>query len=185
MAGKSDVGEFRNLLAIGGLPELGPGPRKDVLPHDQLDQPLEKLLAHTALSSTARDLVRALVLLWHDRLDPAHAIAQGIEDVNGSFLHGIVHRREPDYGNARYWFRRVGAHGAFPEIARQAAALLETRRNPTLRAKLIPDGEWDPFAFIDLCENAGNRPAADPQVELLREIQAIESHALLDHFLNS
>src|ERR1700719_4147373 len=104
------VGEFQNLLAIGGLPELGPGPRQGVLPHAQLDPPLNKLLAQADLSSTSRDLIRALVLLWHDRLDAAHAIAQAIEDADGSFLHGIVHRREPDYGNARYWFRRVGAH---------------------------------------------------------------------------
>src|SRR3954463_9241500 len=159
MAGSADLKEFRNLLAIGGLPELGPGPRQGVLPHEQLDRCLGNLLAHTDLSSTARDLVRALVLLWHDRLDPAHAIAQGIEDADGSFLHGVVHRREPDYGNARYWFRRVGGHAAFPDIAGQTATLLETRPDPALRAKLIPEGEWDPFAFIDACEKVAGKPA--------------------------
>src|SRR5437899_748027 len=138
MAVTSNLQEFRNLLAIGGLPELGPGPRPAVLPHDQLDRPLEKLLAQTDLPSTNRDLIRALILLWHDRLDASHVIAQGIEDADGSLLHGIIHRREGDYGNAKYWFRRAGGHDTFPQMADQTAALLASRPDPQLSANLLP-----------------------------------------------
>jgi len=38
--------------------------------------------------------------------DAAHEIVQGIELPIASYLHGILHRAEGDYSNARYWFIR-------------------------------------------------------------------------------
>ena len=34
----------------------------------------------------------------------------------GEFWHAILHRQEPDPGNAAYWFRRVGQHAVYPEV---------------------------------------------------------------------
>jgi hypothetical protein len=183
MTGASTVAGIRELLTAAGLPELGPGPRQGVLPHDRLEDSLKTLLSKAELSPTNGDLVRALVLLWHDRLDPAHAIAQGIENADGSFVHGIVHRREPDYSNARYWFRRVGSHGAFPKIADGVARLLESNHAAGLKKELVPKNQWDPFAFIDLCEKVAGKSPTDEQVKLLREIQGIESEVLFEYFL--
>jgi hypothetical protein len=183
MTGDSTVAGLRKLFTAGGLPELGPGPRQGVLPPDQLEESLKTLLSKAELSRTNSDLVRALVLLWHDRLDGAHAIAQGIENADGSFVHGIVHRREPEYSNARYWFRLVGSHGAFPQIADEVSRLLESSRSSGLAKELIPKNQWDPFVFIDLCANAAGKSPTDAQVKLLREIQGIESEALLEHLL--
>jgi hypothetical protein len=185
MAGKVSLDEFEQLLIAGGMPELGPGPRTNVLPQAALDETLHQLLAQSNLPSNNQDLIRALILLWHDRLDAAHAIAQSVENLSGSFLHGIVHRREPDYSNAKYWFRRVGDHPCFPEIARRTTGLLKTKDARDWGIKLIISGKWDALVFIDLCAGASNQPAANPQVAVLREIQGIESEVLLDHLVNS
>jgi hypothetical protein len=184
MVGKPVLREFNDLLS-GSLPDLGPGPRPDILPHATLTANLDPLLANSNLPSVSRDLIRSLILIWHDRLEPAHMLAQGIESPDGSFLHGIVHRREPDYGNAKYWFRRVGSHAAYPVITLRVGEFLEINHDQSLRAQVLSHGEWEPFAFIDLCEKASRSPLSDAQAQLLREVQRIELEVLLDHFANS
>jgi hypothetical protein len=185
MAGKPELQDFKKLLAEGGLPELGPGPRAGILPHAELEHKLDNLLSTSPLPSVSRDLIRALILLWHDRMEPAHIIAQGIENADGSFLHGIVHRREPDYSNAAYWFRRVHDHPCYPALAKRVEEKLNAPDALAVKEELIPDGDWDPFAFICLCERAARRPADDPQVNLLRIVQGIETEVLLEYFLRS
>jgi len=64
-----------------------------------------------------------LDLLWHYHLDAAHTIAQDSIIPMASFVHGIMHRREPDYGKCKYWFRRVGDHPVFAEIRKSGHGL--------------------------------------------------------------
>src|SRR5262249_54897157 len=104
---------IKSLLATPEPPELGPGPRDVAQSVPQLNAALEGLFVHATLSQRSRELVRAAVLLWHDHLDAAHLIAQAIDDRDGSFVHAIMHRREPDYSNAKYWLRHTGAHPCF------------------------------------------------------------------------
>jgi hypothetical protein len=169
--------DFAKLLSTPEPPDLGPGPRQGVRSEPELNRELEQLLAQskTKLSTDRAQLIRALVLLWHDHLDTGHTLAQSIDGSDGAFVHGIMHRREPDYGNAAYWFRRVGRHGAFPDLAERAGDLLKSDGQKSLRQQLIPGGTWDPFAFIEACERASSA-----EKNLLRQIQQVESQVLLD-----
>ena len=63
-----------------------------------------------------RPALHAGLWLYVDQLDRSHTVSQGIDDATGSFWHGIMHRREGDFSNSHYWFRKVGTHPAMPRI---------------------------------------------------------------------
>src|ERR1043166_8772266 len=153
--------EIRKLFDTSQPPELGPGPRQGIKPGAELNKSLERALDQSTGNGKSRELIKALVLLWHDHLEAAHEIAQGIADSTGSFIHAIMHRREPDYGNSAYWFRRVGKHPSFDEIAIRAVKVL--KGDAKLSQKVIPRGEWDPFAFVNACEIAARNSAEHQQ----------------------
>lgn len=46
----------------------------------------------------------------------AHAVAQEIDDRDGAWVHGYLHRREGDRMNAAYWYRRAGRPAATGEL---------------------------------------------------------------------
>src|SRR4051812_36108093 len=65
--------------------------------------------------------------LWElfDYFEQSHEIAQSIATPSGSYWHAILHRREPDASNAKYWLARIGEHPAPTELledAREIAA---------------------------------------------------------------
>ena len=78
----------------------------------------------------------------------SHTISQSIETPSGNYWHAIMHRREGDYSNAKYWFRR----GFSPDIflaggPHQTYAAVE--RDKFVR-DAIDSNPWDPNRFVDL-----------------------------------
>src|SRR5207244_5176001 len=98
----------------------------------------------------------AALWLYHDFLDESHNVSQSITTVDGSYWHGIMHRREPDASNAAYWFRRVGKHPVFADLSKEARQL----------GLDFASKDWDPFEFIDVCDK--HRGTGTPQEALLR-----------------
>lgn len=127
------------------------------------------------------DLIRSVALLWHDHLEAAHRIVQSVEDPDGNLVHAILHRREPDYANAKYWFRRVGEHPVFGPLATAARQLLSRQANPALERTLIPDGKWHPLAFVDECQECARLAGGHPRLATAVELQRLEFEVLLEH----
>src|SRR5437764_13932865 len=112
----------QSLIQTPEVPELGLTRRAQTESAATLRPRFENVFKGLRLGSMEQDLIRSAVLLWHDDLDESHTISQSIENAEGSYLHAIMHRREPDYGNSKYWFRRVGRHETFAKVAEKAAA---------------------------------------------------------------
>ena len=152
----------------------------DALASASLD---ELFRGESVKNTTFGDATRSGLLLWNDALDESHNISQGLEDQTGSYWHGIMHRREPDYSNAKYWFGRVGAHPIFPQIRECALAILNETSNPSdalahIAQTIQAEKNWDAYQFIDWCQAAEDGTDADV-TRFLQQVQAEEIKLLL------
>ena len=165
------------LHATERLNELGPG-REDQSQAGALAAlTAEKLVApHQLVDRAMADCCRAALWLKHDFLDESHTISQSIATAEGSYWHGIMHRREPDYDNAKYWFHRVKRHPIFSQLAQGAAALADAGPRDAATDYLRSQQEWDPFRFVDLCQAVSRGKSSTGQ--LCRQIQKLEGELL-------
>jgi hypothetical protein len=169
-----------SLLESARRNELGPGrPVAAVRPALAALSPETILAPHAVADIEMAQACLAGLWLRFNFLHESHSISQGIETPAGSYWHGIMHRREPDFGNAKYWFRRVGRHPVFEPLGVAARELaLEARAGEAARA-LEEQQEWNPFVFVDLCEQALDEPSR--LNDLCRDIQQREWRLLFDH----
>jgi hypothetical protein len=123
---------------------------------------------------------RAGLWLLHDFIDESHEISQSIETTTGSFWHGIMHRREGDFSNAKYWFHRVGQHPVYEALGHEALRIgIKLSADDVAVRRLIVGDTWNPSAFVDLCSAAvAGRNAS---TELCRHIQQCEWRLLFDY----
>ncbi len=167
---------FGPLLAAAPLAPLGPG-RPDRAVADKLSNlSLDAAFApHKIVDRPMAEACVAGLWLMYDCLDESHTISQSLDNPSGSYWHAIMHRREPDYDNAKYWFRRVGQHPIFPPLA---AAAKELACGDRAAAFLAEQTTWDPFGFVDLCAaaEAGRSTTGD----LCRLIQQAECRLLFE-----
>ena len=174
---------FGPLLAAAPLNELGPG-----WPMAAMEKELEGLSVEAGFAPhkiVDRSMAEACLSgLWlrFDFLDESHSISQEIHNTTGSFWHGIMHRREPDYDNAKYWFRRVPQHPVFGELLEAARQTVKMRVGPQ---KLDPTADkflqretWDPFQFVDLVASVIDEHSSIQK--LCRDIQLREWELLFD-----
>ncbi len=122
---------------------------------------------------------RSALFLYFSALDESHTISQSISSDTGSYLHGIMHRQEPDYSNAKYWFRRVGRHELFPTLREEGARL--RYRSERIEQRFSSRPEWDPDWFIDQCEQAVNGSSPNDVVKDLESIQRLEWRLVFDY----
>lgn len=146
----------KNTAAADRFPEAGPG--KPAISINVLQGSIRQTLGELALKSMERKCVESGLLLLWDFLETSHEISQTLEGKGSprtaDYWHGIMHRREPDAGNASYWFRRVGAHPALDQLGAGVTAWMNELGATSEQVKLASDrllrhGTFDPFAMIE------------------------------------
>jgi hypothetical protein len=115
-------------------------------------------------------LVRGALFYAADDLGAAHRISQENSSDLGSYWHGMMHRREGDFDNARYWFRRAGR---LPIFDRMHGAAANSSPN------MAKQSSWDAYLLTGMCEQAkfGDTEAIPECVRL----QKIEFEQMLDY----
>jgi hypothetical protein len=147
------------LLALPAVMPLGPGTP---------DRAAADRLRRLALPDV-RDPVMAracLAGLWlrFNFLDESHTISQDVDTPEGSAWHAIMHRREPDPSNSKYWWRRVGSHPVIARLAAECPALGYDYSTPA--------------DFVDFCERARRRGTTEEGLAI--RVQELEWRLLFD-----
>jgi hypothetical protein len=167
---------FRKLVENQLVNRLGPDK-----PHSELLSTLKQLnlqsFEQPVVDEQMAQCCISAVWLLHNFLDESHTISQEIETSEGSYLHGIMHRREPDYSNAKYWFRRVGKHPIFAQLSK---ALSESQQGEVAGVSLLADGHWQSDRFVDACQLVARSKNAS-EIEQLEQIAQLEWQLLFDY----
>src|SRR5271166_5688653 len=96
------------------------------------------------------DCVRSLLLLQAGEFKRSHSIVQAMSGSDPAYIHGMVHRVEGDFWNAKYWFRR-------------------SKKHPALFGTAI-----DPFRITDMVENIkGKTPPGTTTESLTTEFRTL------------
>ena len=128
--------DLATILENVPLAPLGPGAPVEAM------RPALEAMRFADLDRERANACRAGLWLAFGFLDESHAVSQESATREGSYWHALMHRREPDGANAKYWFRKVGTHPIYAELARDAAEL-----------RYLGMGmAWDPFTFVDHCD---------------------------------
>ena len=168
---KLDPKAYAELVPSG----QGNAPARDLL---ESTQPADLVAGKVVRSDDAKAMLSGL-WLYFDFLDQSHTISQSLDNPTGSFWHAIMHRREGDFSNSKYWYARCANHPALAAIA--AAAGKHVNQMPADKSllRLVATG-WNPNAFVDLVQSVHESPS-DPRHGLAVALQRVEWQVLFDH----
>lgn len=123
---------FRELPLDAAMPDLLPRSAK-----------ADVTAKAAAAAADATPAIQAAIWLYIDDLERSHTVSQGISGPVGAFWHGIMHRREGDFWNAKYWLRQARSVWSDSQFVAELG------------------GSFDPCAFVDFVEQAGGANPAE------------------------
>lgn len=171
----------------GKFPELAPddpGPDRNWLL--RLLKAYEPAQDLPSISSQAdATALKSGLFCIHDYLDESHQYSQSVQNQGthraADYWHHIMHRREPDYSNAKYWSRAVGYHplqDLLPEVLQPLFELEHSDSVTSWKNRLLQNKRWSLNTFVDCCAEC--EATQDPKLnEFARLIQWIEMQLLL------
>lgn len=186
LAGQLDVA---SVIAVRGLEHVaGQGvPLQKGKPLDEQIQPFlvssfwERLLP--GARQTAVLNLSAGLLQIYDFWEESHAAAQRADDLGehriSAHWHAICHRREPDPGNANYWWARVGKNPLATAMTELIHNSLAEHPAPikNVAEKLLDRGQYSDRAMV--AQSMAVKPGSE-EANFLRLIQKYEMLLLFD-----
>ncbi|HVZ79228.1 MAG TPA: hypothetical protein VHE12_00350 [bacterium] len=160
-------------------------------PLDRLERGQAPAMAAKAVAASGlKPFVQGALFLYLDCFDEAHNVANDHEGSwQGNWIHAILHRREPDAGNSKYWYARVKApDSAYRAIGWSVLEILE--KDPPkdlvkLRDRVHKSCLWEPETFVDLCDKYRKEDPASVPYRVLVRLQETEWSGLLNSFLGA
>jgi len=133
---------------------------------------------HPALQGSP---LEALMWVRIGDIEPAHALVQSATQGLDAYIHGVIHRIEGDFWNAKYWFRQVRA----PDLLARIQSHVE-HGTTNQGSKDSRTSTWaGPSDFVDAWEKAvtnrsphGHVPGQKNDVQPLRRNALLEWEAL-------
>jgi hypothetical protein len=172
---KLDPNAYGELVPRGG----GNAAARDLL---ESTQPVDLIAGKMVRRDDAQAILAGL-WLYFDFLDESHTISQSLDNPTGSFWHAIMHRREGDFGNSKYWYARCQDHPSIATMAAAAAKHVNQMPADKSLLRLVASG-WNPSAFVDLVQAVHESPS-DPRHALAVGLQRLEWQVLFDHCTRS
>ncbi len=171
---------FSRLLQEERLMPLGPGEKiKEGFEELRKTRIASAFEGQRVMNRDAAECCLAGLWLYFNYLDTSHAISPEIFTQDGSYWHGMMHRREGDYWNAGYWFRKVSSHPIFLDLHDEAAEIVTEIGINAATSFLVHQEKWDPLLFIELIEKSVN--TNKPTELICKKIQLAEWQLLFDH----
>ncbi|QGG55459.1 hypothetical protein [Paenibacillus sp. B01] len=120
--------------------------------------------------------------LRNGSLNRSHELSQELDGPDGSYLHGMMHRMEGDFSNAKYWFRLAGPHPRAETWRRRTEQLLDGTPDaePALARRLRREPGVDPALLTDLAAASALTGHAGADTPLLERVQELELELLLE-----
>ncbi len=139
-----------------------------------------KSVAYSISNKRSSELLHSALLLMVGDLEGSHTISQSINTQQGSYLHGMMHRRENDFSNAKYWFHRSPTINVFPN----AISFLDKDTVTTLCQKAnVSSQQLDAFVLTDLHRKVATDAAQVDLMDSVRQISWQEWRVLVSELL--
>ena len=144
-----------------------------------------QLFAPTSLKNESMSAaVRALLYLWNGWIDESAMYAQGARPKESLFILALSERHRGRADEAKAFFRQLNDHSIYPRLAQAATELIGSSPDGALnrfREIVNLNGAWEPYAFIDIYEQARVDETKVTVGEFVREMQRQEFALLFGH----
>ncbi len=162
-------------LCLADHPHTQAGSKIDEMPDDKLFGVAQISNADMAMA------IRSLLFVRCGLLSEGSMFAMMAPKAEADFICGLVERNLGHKDRAKSHFQKVQEHPVYQTLHKQAMALLKSsmdKRLTRLHGILELHGDWEPYAFIDVYDEAKSGQMSSASEETVRKIQAIEFNAL-------